>query len=1546
MNRLFNITAQRAIRFRGPAVICGDFNLSMDKLEAWQALLAAGWQDAAVISSEKNHHDLEATSCESARHSFILINPTLCRALIQCRTTHHHMFPTHPVLTATFNLECILRPVNLWKLPRSFDMYLHDPDVAQFHAASLLDPSQQKIQQRIQEGDVNGLAVDWTRVSECTLAHASVKCDGTHERISKAHFGRATKNPLCQQHVMIPLTRKARDGDYQPLQSQCSVVLRQHCRQLHRLQSLVRQITAIHRSYNLAAWNQACHLWLVIVQARGFHFSFANWIHEHVCEISPYGMPSLETLILIRDTFHEWHTKNERAAWLRKTNLRRLDLIQNLSEGGKLAFDAVRDEPAKPLTTIARTVTCKVRRTRWTRGGRTTLHGGPFRQLDVNLPITFQEQTVFLSTVDEDRLTLASPVLLKSTDETMMIVTQKHRIVDHDEMHQALFDSWNPFFKRDDPTETEHAPADIVDLINQLPDMPIAHFEPIDAKDVQLALSNTKKRSARGSDGFSTRDLMKLPPTLVQLLAILLNLIESTGCWPDSWCLAKTQCLPKCDNPQSPLQVRPVTVMAKIYRLWGRIRGKQIAAHIITLIPPEVGGPCQKVAADMIALHAAKQLEDSYVHGAQLCGAVFDIMKCYNCVHRGGLLYLFRKLGIGAAPLNAFEAMMNQMQRFWEVSQNCSSLDHTTTGIIEGCGVAVPAMLAIGILVYFLMLQQVPQCKCLFFADNLSFTASCTDTLKAGIDALVAITDTLRLTIAPTKSWVWGNSTKMRSALRTFRVNGESIPVTLQAKDLGVQQSYCRKRFVGVLKGRIQKSKSRLNIIKKAKVPRSCTKRLAVSAALPVASYGMALSNVHGRDFHNLRVSAARAVRRSGAGANAFLACCAVDRNLDPELNIIKSRFQIWKRFAALFPSMMDNFHEMCIYLQDLPNLRRIPGPVAAFVGSLVQLGCRFVTDKFWISLGARTFNWMRTSFKTIKLFLDEVWVRHVCSTRIHRKFFDLPTFDQAATSSAYNKLSYLDKALIDTWFTGRNCTNDFFVKYVPDTTAECTMCGEPDSRYHRVFECRCLQHIRDKYKNLIQQIQRWPETCWQFGLCPLDETYIDHWIELTHSCPVFSVPESSDCVRYVFTDGCAHFGDTPGLAVASSAWVECGWLSISTRNTARALVPGVEQSSFTGEMHAILMVLNSFWRVEIFTDCDAVFKLLQAALNAQDPDVVQHPCQHLWQPILQHLKLRPSGYVTVRKVKAHVDPRTCTDEFSAWCAWANGFADEQAKKVFSIDYKVQWSILDRCHAQRGRNKQLIYAFFQMIALFNHHALKLHGKSRTEWTRAPFDPTTLVEFSIIGHTAPRPVELRNEVLLSFPWGSIFCWRLLWWLNQLEWPRGQNEHADISFIELLVDFQMATGTTVPFNASSRQERAKFGYNNFILHDLSDDVAAGPRSLAQQSDLWVRCLMWINQWSKQKLFHGTVIGRSFSLAKLGCTLWYKGLSCRPKLVTGFKPAEILRRYFITATGTMRNCSRILQLPATAKLVPCAPLDLDRPFQERIALIRRSKDIWSTN
>ena len=1543
LNRLFNYAAQRAVRFVGPAVIMGDLNAPLSRLEAWPFLKSQGWIDAAEVSSDVNNHQLEMTYFEASRHTFILVNRTLGQSLISCRTVFHHLFAGHPVLDAKFDLDTLLSPVKVWDLPKSFDRFIHDPDIAEQSACTGALANKDAICRAIEDRNVDKLAKIWTQIAEKTLCDSAVTPDGHKQYVKPGHLGRATKDVFKQIHANVPLSKRARNGDYQPLHDQCSVELRRCAKQLHRLQSLTRQVSCLQHKFNFTALNQAQHLWQCIYNAHGFRNGFVNWALEFAGLFIPKFLPPLSLLVELRDSFAAWHSANDRQAWFAKTRIKSLDIIADLSKGGKLAFQQVKSPSLPPLTQIHEKITFPIRRTAWSKEGEVILYGGPFAEVSLNLPVKFQNQTTQVVSAKSNSIKVHDPLRLKSVLPQDMILEQERIVVEPESMHSSLCRAWNTFFQRDNPASIDSLSETENSLLNRILPENVMDLPDITGVAIFKAISATKVSSGRGSDGFSTLDLKKLPLALLDMLAVIFKQVELFGCWPAKWTLAKTICLPKSSSAKSPYDIRPVTVMARMYRIWGKIRGKQVSKILSESIPPEIGGPCKGVAADMVSLLTSFKIEKSCLDQEVLTGIVVDIVKCYNTVPRGVLLHLLTRLGTPPTVVRAFKAMMQQMQRFFELLQSCSDLHITTTGIIEGCGFAIPSMLSLGILAYRVLQVDAPDCECAFFADNWSLFSNDVDSLARGFETLKGIVSDLSMKIAPSKSWSWATKSSARKALQTLCVDNQPVPVLSQAKDLGVQQCYTKKKSKAVFSERLQKAKKKLAVIKKAKVPRGCKKRLSLGAGLACTAYGTSVHSVALKDSHALRVCVSKALSRAGPGSNAFLACNSVDTNLDPEMRFIVQRFNLWRRFLRTFP-IYQVFVLMSMHsLQITPAIQRRIGSLHSFVASILLLGGKILNTCGLILLGDHKFVWTEVSPKFLSFVIHQAWIRHVVSNRINRNGFSLTDFDAGGNSKAYEKLNHFDRALVDSFVSGRHCTNNIVAKYMPGVLATCSLCNSPDSRQHRLFECPALSKFRQG-KIGLRRAARWPESNRLFGLCPAIPCVQDRLVAIQSEIP-YSLPSCISNTVTVFTDGSAFFADIKQLTISASAFIvtEPGIFNISDHGD--AIVPGPEQNSFVAELFAIILVLNRFYSVHIYTDCQSLCDLLNLAVNGQCvKQEIGSLSFSLWEKLMLHISKRPCNTIKISKVKAHSDHRSIVDPISKWKAWANNQVDRIAKDVIRVRFVKLFRKLDRVHRQVSVNRRDIFELFSFWALASHKCIQADIKKRKERC----EPNSLdctkpgLAFSTTGRSVA--YNFSRDMFLCFPWGSVFLWRILAWAGKLKWPTAAgNCSRDISFAEMYIDFQLTTGSRVPRNVFSSKERDKFGFSKYILDDVEARADSGCIEFSFQCETWTRAISWLIQHSPEGFFPAGVVKRAKSLTDLGCSAWYKGLDVRPCLVHGHKAATILHGFFISSSGTHRYMRRHLDFPLPK--ISSHPQWLDLDFSSRVQLMKRSKDIFES-
>ena len=1241
------------------------------------------------------------------------MNPELARTLVSCRTCFPFMFPTHPVLRAVFDADCLVMPTQKWMLPRSFDAFQVDKQLAESTAKELLLTSRRKWEQAMSQNNIEELARIWTNTAELVLKNSAVNSSGEKCNISSAHLGRARKNPLRKVAQVVPLNRRARDGDYQSCLDQCSTKLRQHLKQLHRLQSLVRQYTSLTKMFSEKAFQQILHLWNMILCAKGFRRDFSRWVHEMLNISLGNYLPSLEIVILIKDTFMQWHHNNEQADLKAKQAIQKIELWEDWKNGGKIAFGKVKTTDLTPLTSIKNKVQCNIKRVAWPKEGKNYLPCENTNVLDLNLPVVFQTQVARISQVGQNGIFLDRNVHLLSYEPGTLVVEQEHTYASPEEMHAQLFAAWNVFFQRDNEEELDRVPEDMSDLIGRMPQSHVASLPPIDGAMIEHALRCTKVASSRGSDGFSTLDLRKLPISLLDMLALILQLIEQNGVWPQKWTLAKTLCLPKTADAKTPYDIRPVTVMAKIYRLWGHIRGKQVTSYISASIPPEIAGVCKKISSDMIALLIASKVEDAHRLNTPLGGMVVDLMKCYNTVPRGGLLLILSKLGVPIPVLNAFRAMMRQMNRFFEVAQCCSDPQLTTTGIIEGCGFAIPSMLAVSLLAHLAITEAAPDAQCAFFADNWSVFAHAFEDLQKSLDALHDVTRRLKMKIAPKKSWTWATSSTLRTQCASLQVDSIRIPLVHSAHDLGMQQNYTKKQSKKTVKSKIGKAKNRLQVIKNSKVPRGMKKTIAASVGHACVTYSGVFQQIAPQDLHALRSKTAAAIQCVGSGANSYLACNACDPSFDPEFKLLFLRLQMWKRFQRLFPDNAASLHQRCVEIQDVPSRLKKPGPVAALVNAVSQVGCKFGNVSGTLCVANRECHWMQVSAKALKQLLQRAWINHVVSTRISRKYFNLESFDWIGNKNAMAKLTYYHQSLISIYQTGRHITNDFLSKFLPGVQNRCVLCGNPDSREHRLFYCRNLDDVRPK-KDTLQRVRNWGETCWHFALVPAIPDASEIIGSVTcHEVP-WSLPPIGDAVHCVFTDGSAFFNNVPELSIASAAVLEVGQNSYTPNFAFGQLVPGVEQTSFAGELYSVLLALNRWYHVRIFSDCQTVVEMME-------DEFFQQPRRHelkgpllIWNCILRHLSQRGERQISILKVKAHVQIDKVSNPFERWAAWCNDFVDKKAKSTITADNRGLFLKLEAMHKRVSQHRTDAIALFEFIALASDKCIKASAKQQKE----------------------------------------------------------------------------------------------------------------------------------------------------------------------------------------------------------------------------------------
>ena len=134
--------------------------------------------------------------------------------------------------------------------------------------------------------------------------------------------------------------------------------------------------------------------------------------------------------------------------------------------------------------------------------------------------------------------------------------------------------------------------------------------------------------------GWAWNEIKALPLPWFSGLAILLDLVESTGTWPQVLLDAYIAKIPKEDGDSSPLGQRPISVLPVVYRLWASLRLGHLREWVDEWLPRSVyslGNGLSSVEAWFsTALDIEEVLSGTGDH--QLHVMVADVIKSFDTV--------------------------------------------------------------------------------------------------------------------------------------------------------------------------------------------------------------------------------------------------------------------------------------------------------------------------------------------------------------------------------------------------------------------------------------------------------------------------------------------------------------------------------------------------------------------------------------------------------------------------------------------------------------------------------------------------------------------------------------------------------------------------------------------------------------------------------------------------------------------------------------------------------------------------------------------------
>ena len=161
-------------------------------------------------------------------------------------------------------------------------------------------------------------------------------------------------------------------------------------------------------------------------------------------------------------------------------------------------------------------------------------------------------------------------------------------------------------------------------------------------------VARAKKSTAAGMDGWAWNEIKALPLPWFSGLAILSELYETSGVWPQGLSDSYIAMIPKVDGDSTPLGQRPLSVLRVVYRLWASLRLGHLREWVEEWLPKSVYSLGNSLSSVEAWFSTALDIEEvlSGTGGDQLNVMVADVIKSFDTVDRSFLDCASGRLGL------------------------------------------------------------------------------------------------------------------------------------------------------------------------------------------------------------------------------------------------------------------------------------------------------------------------------------------------------------------------------------------------------------------------------------------------------------------------------------------------------------------------------------------------------------------------------------------------------------------------------------------------------------------------------------------------------------------------------------------------------------------------------------------------------------------------------------------------------------------------------------------------------------------------------------
>ena len=1565
-----------------PFIVCGDFNEPPMKLPIFQAFAQVGAVEANQWYLNKFGSLLPPTCRNATRNDTAIIHPFLANFLKDVQVIHDFAFDSHSPMFLDFDLD-IPQPAGIkWCLPQSWAPFAPPAELIEKHFNRLHTQNKFPLESIHSSDDGIHALLTWSQHVE----HA------VHLAIAELHSQDPIRYPwpglpgkykgrcdVPTAKTLTPATSVGGDrpGGYTPPCEIFSLPAKLKTKQMRRLLAFQRAMKSTRMDDNRKHALLTLE-WKKILAAAGYGRSWYNWIlgfdSVPFCprEIPPYDFLEVATAVTKIDCDHACFVEMRN----RKLSFRYKMELDNSQDFNRLSYKLMRGKNHNPLQEVPAKRSCTASLCR-AKKGESKLHviGDSVPLFTVNAPAMFGSAQILI-TKQCDRF-----IHFKLTEghlPSSAILVQDYVACSSDDIFQEFHKFWEPFWKRDS-FESQFTDDEITSFVTELDDLDLPQIPVIQVPihDPQLwfdAAQRLKPGKAHGPCAWRHEELKCLPLTCFVKLALIFHRLQSF-CLDGFMMKARTILLPKNFQPQSMNQVRPITIISALFRLYGKIVFRCVTDVWKEHFPWAVMGGLPGKGAKDLGFSQKLSIEKAIASKECLGGFSLDLVKAFNTFRRRMLFHAMVRLGIPETVVSFWIRSLSRMQRHPEIHGLLGPGMTSTVGAPEGDCMSVLGMLALSCIFYFKLKSAHDDIHPFCYADNWSWMCSQQRAHFKAMIAMLNITKAMGVTVDYTKSWHWGvtkNFRNFQQELQLLFPSGDlEIPVKTYVKDLGEIVSYNKSAHVDAIRSRIDEAITRIHRLKFLPCPVQEKFKLIQSSAWPVALYAAEFNYIGKKHFQDLRKAVTVAMVGKRHFANAWITCSMISHFItDPLLFVLGNILRHLRRLATSNPEQLSLFIRL---FHNFDGARAF-GPASTFKLYLQSVDWSFQEDGTLQCGLCLKCNIWTDSFSFISSVIKRAWPLMVLQNLERKGTGDYIPHSPFA-HRVFASFPDADQKLLLYFFSGALQNDSIRAKWKTDQTPLCPFCDEHDTRPHRLTQCKAFENIRDDFPDAVAILQDVrPEWCY----LPLPRAPPN--LELsnllfatfpeTHEVQAF--PTENTCVCF-YVDGGAIYPQFKEARLASWAVVQdmssnnvqirqaadfaCCWDPILPlfKTVAIGLVPGT-QSVARAELYALLIALRAAMSlpastcVVFVTDCQYVVNMIRKIVS-QGPNFISGKTCHA--DILNDIaSMWDTSRFQIRKVRSHQSFSSAQTLSQLWDRAGNHCADIAAtsslknipKPLRDIsDENATWVRTERiwlrrvCHYFLALVRQRM-ELFKLPENTGRHDTDRNGDASQHVMPPNLFGEDAFRFLTDFHPADysmlpsiREVAVPDAGILQlFLQGANIAQAMCRWCQTLKWPSNLDSSYlvetdwGILWAELFVNFLLVTGLFFPIKISGNGSTAVF------VDYESDAGRLSPwsrRSLANQIICLQRSLVALSNLTDHVWFPQFNVQRVTSAKHINWKVQGTGIPCRPVM-------EMQRE-------TMMVVKKLTSKPLTAPLDrPEFPPFLSLPALEELSVNVRYK------